>query len=128
MQLMPATLTPMCRRGDHLGHGRHADGVGAQRAQHADLRGRLIRRPDRQQYTPSRKPTPVAAALFLSSSSSPGSYAWLMSGKRVPSASSFGPISGFVAGEVQVVGDRHQVPDLEPEVDAARGVGGRPAP
>ncbi len=45
-------------------------------------------------YTPSRSVIPSARATSFTAARNSGSYAFVMSGKRVPSESSFGPSSG----------------------------------
>ena len=109
---------------DHFRHGGHAHHVGADGAQIADLRGRLVARPqhgrvhafgqgDAQLRRPPAWPFRGTAASRLRTCRE----------SAARSESSFGPTSGIRALQVDVVGDQHQPAALERQVDAAGGVG-----
>ena len=84
-------------RGEHLGHGRHPDEIGAERRGSSGSRP-ASRRPGRA--TPRRRPrrasTPSRARGCLGGRSQRGVVGVAHVGKPGPSASSFGPTSGEV--------------------------------
>ena len=91
----PSTRIPACTGDDHLGHRGHADDVGTERAQHAVLGARLEVRARNGDVHALAQRDPRSRATSRASARNASSYGADMSGKRGPSASSFGPMSGL---------------------------------
>ena len=91
----PSTRIPPCTATITSGTVDIPDHVGAEDAQHAILGARLEVRPATAAYTPSRNGCAARAATSRASARSAASYGADMSGKRGPSRSSFGPMSGL---------------------------------
>ena len=97
MHEMPSTSHAHVPRGDRLGHRGHADGVGAERAEGADLGRRLVARAvdARRRRRAARRRPRRAAASSASAAQPRANRPRVMSGKRGPNRSSFGPTSGL---------------------------------
>ena len=117
-------LDPHVPRDDRFRHGRHADRVGADRPQIADLGGRFVARPEqrdvdavrqRQVRSPARLVGDARAAAPSRPRSCPESAA--------PNRSSLAPTSGLLPDQVDVIVDHHQRALREAGVHAAGGVG-----
>ena len=81
---------------DHLGHGRHADGVGAERAEGADLGRRLEARAVRGEVDAlGQRDAEAARRSAAAGRAAPGRRRRACSGSAGPTSSSLGPVSGL---------------------------------
>ncbi|EAU68224.1 hypothetical protein STIAU_7729 [Stigmatella aurantiaca DW4/3-1] len=106
----------------HLGHRAHAHRVGPQGAQHADFRGRLVGGARHHGVHPLPQGHLPALGGLEQPRPEPGGVGLGHVRKARPQPVIVGPRQRVPPGEVDVVGDDHQIPRRELGMDAPRGV------
>ena len=110
------------RHGDDLGDRRHADGVGAERAERADLRGRLVRRARQREVDPFLQRQPLRRRDLLRLRAQRLRIGLAHVGEANAELLDVRPAQRVHPHEVDVIGDQHQVAGLVRRVHAAGGV------
>ena len=110
-------------RDNRLGHRRHADRIGADRAKVPDLRRRLITRPQQPDVHAMRKAQPEVRRRLARQLPQASRVQIRQVRKARAEAIVIRSDERIVAHEVDVVVDDHERALHEPRVDAARGVG-----
>ena len=111
---------------DHLGHGRHADGVGAERAEGADLGRRLEARAVRGEVDAlGQRDAEPPGALAQQRRAAPGRRRRAGSGSAGPTSSSLGPVSGLTPSMLMWSAIAISEPGRRLRAQRAGGVGGQ---
>ena len=110
-------------RGDGLQHGRHADRIGAQGAEHAHLGRRLVVRPDEAGVDALLEPDALQPGRRVEASPEVGVPGIGQVGEARADAIGVGTEQWVEPGQVEVVGERHQGARRPGGVDAPSRVG-----